>query len=60
MRLMHSYQRRDKERDEHKQKELKKSLYHELINYIDTKAKWRHLKKMTCKETLRQVFIRVY
>jgi hypothetical protein len=30
---------------------------HGLINYIDTKAKWSHLKKLTCKETLRQVFI---
>ncbi len=28
-----------------------------LINYTDTKAKCRHLKKLTCKETLRQVFI---
>jgi hypothetical protein len=26
MRLMHSYQRRDKERDEHKQKEMKKAF----------------------------------
>ncbi len=25
-----------------------------LINYIDTKAKCRHLKKLTCKGTLRQ------
>jgi hypothetical protein len=32
-------------------------LYHELINYIDTKAKCRHLNKFTCKGTLRQVFI---
>ncbi len=31
-----------------------------LINYIDTKPKCRHLKKFNCKETLRQVFIRVY
>ena len=31
-----------------------------LINYKDTKAKCRHLKKLTCKMTLRQVFIRVY
>jgi hypothetical protein len=30
---------------------------HELINYIDTKAKCRHLKKLTCKGTLRQVFV---
>jgi hypothetical protein len=27
---------------------------------IDTKAKCRHLKKLTCKGTLRQVFIGVY
>ncbi len=31
-----------------------------LINYIETKAKGRHLKILTCKGTLRQVFIRVY
>ncbi len=30
---------------------------HWLINYVDTKAKCRHLKKLTCKGTLRQVFI---
>ncbi len=30
-----------------------------LINYVDTKAKCRHLKILTCKGTLRQVFIRV-
>jgi hypothetical protein len=30
------------------------------INYRDTKAKCHHLKKFTCKGTLRQVFIRVY
>jgi hypothetical protein len=35
-------------------------LKHGLLNYIDTKAKCRYLKKLTCKETLRQVFIRVY
>ncbi len=33
---------------------------HRLINFIDTKVKCRHLKKFTCKETLRQVLIRVY
>ncbi len=33
---------------------------HGIIRYIDTKAKWRHLIKLTCKGTLRQVFIRVY
>jgi hypothetical protein len=37
-----------------------KSPVHGLINYIDDKAKCGHLKKITCKETLRQVFIRVY
>jgi hypothetical protein len=31
------------------------SMEHGLINYLDTKAKCRHLK--TCKGTLRQVFI---
>jgi hypothetical protein len=33
--------------------------WHGLINYVDTKAKCRHLKKLTCKGTLRQVFIKV-
>ncbi len=33
---------------------------HGLINNIDTKAKFRHLKKFIWKGTLRQVFIRVY
>jgi hypothetical protein len=32
---------------------------HGLINYKDTKTKWRHLKKLTYKGSLRQVFIRV-
>jgi hypothetical protein len=31
-----------------------------LINSKDTKTKCRHLKKFTCKGTLRQVIIRVY
>ncbi len=31
-----------------------------LINYIETKAKCCHLKKLTCKGTLQQVFIIVY
>ncbi len=31
-----------------------------LIIYVDTKTKCRHLKKLTCKGSLRQVFIRVY
>jgi hypothetical protein len=30
---------------------------HGLINYIDTKAKSRHLKKFTCEGTFQQVFI---
>jgi hypothetical protein len=33
---------------------------YELLNYIDIKAKCRHLKKLTCKRTLGQVFIIVY
>jgi hypothetical protein len=33
---------------------------HGLSNYIDTKAKCGHLKKLPCKGTLRQVFIRIY
>jgi hypothetical protein len=33
------------------------SLPNGLINYIDTKSKCRYLKKVTCKGTLRQVFI---
>jgi hypothetical protein len=33
---------------------------HGLINYIETKAKGCHLRKFTCKGTLRQVFIKVY
>jgi hypothetical protein len=36
------------------------SAWHGLINYIDTKAKCRHLKIFSCKGTLRLVFIRVY
>jgi hypothetical protein len=40
-------------------KDSKVHVHHGLINYIDTKAKCRH-KKLTCKGTLRQVFIRVY
>ena len=30
---------------------------HGLINFIDARAKCRHIKKFTCKGTLRQVFI---
>jgi hypothetical protein len=33
---------------------------HGLINFIETKVKCHHLKILTCKGTLRQVFIRVY
>ncbi len=33
---------------------------HGLVNYIDTKANCSHLKKLTGKWTLRQVFIRVF
>jgi hypothetical protein len=39
---------------------LSMSLQHGIVNYIDTKAKFLHLKKLTCKGTLRQVFFRVY
>jgi hypothetical protein len=35
-------------------------ITHGLTNYKDTKAKCRHLKKLACKGTLRQVFIKVY
>jgi hypothetical protein len=35
-------------------------LNHELINYKDTKATCRYLKKLAGKGTLRQVFIRFY
>jgi hypothetical protein len=34
--------------------------HHGLMNYIDTTAKCRHLKQLTCKGALRQMFIRVY
>ncbi len=37
-----------------------KCEYHGLMNYIDTTEKCRHLRKLTSKVTLRQVFIRVY
>ncbi len=33
---------------------------HGLISYKNITTKCRHLKKFTCKETLRKVFIRVY
>jgi hypothetical protein len=33
------------------------TLYHGLINYVDTKAKCRHPNKLICKGTLQQVFI---
>jgi hypothetical protein len=38
----------------------KRMLEHGLITYINIKEKCRHLKKLTCKGTLRQVFIRIY
>ncbi len=31
--------------------------YRRMISLIEGKAKWRHLRKLTCKGTLRQVFI---
>ena len=31
-----------------------------IMDYKDTKAKCRHMKILTCKGTLRQVFIKVY
>ncbi len=37
-----------------------RSIDYWLINYIDTKAKCRHLKKLTCKGILRDVFFRVF
>jgi hypothetical protein len=36
------------------------SSLHGLINFTDTKAKCRHRKKLTCKGTLRQMFLRIY
>ncbi len=36
------------------------TIHRRLINYRDTKAKCRHLKKFTWKGTLRQVLIRVF
>jgi hypothetical protein len=33
---------------------------HGLINYIDTKAKCHHLKRLNCKGNLRQLFIKMY
>ncbi len=35
-------------------------LAHGVVNYKDTKRKCRHLKRLTCNGTLRQVFIRDY
>ncbi len=32
------------------------SFEHGLINYIDTKAKCRHIEKLTCKGTLRKIY----
>jgi hypothetical protein len=36
------------------------TLAHGLIYYKETKLKCRHLRKLTCKWTLRQVFVKVY
>jgi hypothetical protein len=36
------------------------AIYFRKIRHIDVNAKCRHLKKLTCKGTLRHVFIRVY
>jgi hypothetical protein len=54
----------------HRLAELESSLWsqalhthqgiHRKIRLIEVNAKMRHLKKLTCKGTLRQVFIRVY
>jgi hypothetical protein len=33
---------------------------HGLFHFKDNNTKYRHLKKLTCKETLWQVFLRVY
>jgi hypothetical protein len=46
------------QRQENREWICREGTGHELINYIDTKAKCRQ--KCTCKETLRQVFIWVY
>jgi hypothetical protein len=45
-------------KETYRQKDLPfKERRHGLIKYIDTKAKCRSSKKMTCKEILLQVFI---
>jgi hypothetical protein len=41
----------------HRQSDKVVAPGHGLINYIDTKAKCRHLKKISSDGTLRQVFI---
>jgi hypothetical protein len=41
-------------------KRAEEGQVHGLINFMNTKAKCRHLKKLTCTGTLRQVFIGVY
>jgi hypothetical protein len=40
--------------------ESEDSFSHGIINFIDAKAKCRHLKKFIRKGTLRQLFIRIY
>ncbi len=44
-------------REKRESNRLEEHKDHGPINYIDTKAKCRHIKKLTCKGTLRQVFI---
>jgi hypothetical protein len=39
---------------------IEEGLHHGRINFKDTIAKCPHLKKLTCKGTLQQVFTRIY
>ncbi len=39
---------------------IREAQYHGLINYMDIKARCRHLKELTCKKALPPVFIRDY
>jgi hypothetical protein len=45
---------------EERKREKGHGVEHGIINFIDNKAKCRHLTKLTYKGTLRQVCIRVY
>ena len=47
-------------KDERKSCESVPSWTNKLCLYVDTKAKCRHLKILTCGETLRQVFISLW